>query len=305
VLFRSIIVKLAGSSTNIFDSIADIKRFLDPKREGYVDVHYAAAIVTAASDVARCEAKLRNILKIMRIKNMDYKKLFLSSIDGGDGDSAMNIDRDNFINTLDSFNIPMLRCEIVSIADKHQKAGSINFKAIMESLEAEDAQNKNKSSIFGGSTAAKMSDSFGKGLFKKICKVRANAEKRIELRRALLERDVELVGFLAQRDFQRVIDHKMDLSDEESALLAENLTFTDGTHSHDIDYSLLLLVMMDPIHNSPMIVGTTMMAKMIRGNDVLSLRRLLSLLFRNCAAFDLKSTGYTPYEEVERSEERV
>ena len=293
--FEKIIVKLAGSSSNTFDAIADLKRFLDPKREGVVDLHYAAAIITASSDPSRCELKLRNIFRIMRIRNIDYKKHFMSSVEGSESD--MQIDRENFINTVDSFNIPMLRSEIIAIADKHQRGGAINFKAIMDILEAEDPQNKSRN-FFGATT--KMSDSFGKGLFKKICKVRSNAERRNELRRGLIERDHEMVGFLAQRDFQRVIDHKMDLTDEEAALLAENLTFTDGSHRLDIDYSLLLLVMMDPINNSPMAAGTAVMSKMMRGNDIVSLRRLLSLLFRNCAAFDLKATGLAPYQEVEK-----
>jgi Ca2+-binding EF-hand superfamily protein len=109
------------------------------------------------------------------------------------------------------------------------------------------------------------------------------------------------VGHITQRDFQKVLDQKLDLTDEECALLIENLTYSDGTHKHDVDYSFLLLILQEPIVDAPITAGAALMNKMSRGADVVSLRRLLALLFRNCAAYDTRMTGLVQYEDAEKS----
>ena len=50
----------------------------------------------------------------------------------------------------------------------------------------------------------KDSENFGKTLFKKLCKLRANDQARQEFRVSMLNRDPDLVGYVTKKDLQRV-----------------------------------------------------------------------------------------------------
>lgn len=83
-------------------------------------------------------------------------------------------------------------------------------------------------------------------------------------------------------------------------LLLENLAFMDGSHRTEIEYSFMLLLLHEPISNSPVLAGSAIMNKMMRGSDSVNLRRLISLLFRNFAAADGKASGMVPLESAQR-----
>ena len=115
--------------------------------------------------------------------------------------------------------------------------------------------------------------------------------------------DSELVGYTTKQDLQRVLDSHLDLSDAETGLLTENLCFVDGSHRNDIDYSLLLLLLSEPLPraNQALSAGMTIMKKMAKGADIVGLRRMISTLFRHCAAYDSYLTGLVPIDIAEKT----
>jgi hypothetical protein len=68
-------------------------------------------------------------------------------------------------------------------------------------------------------------------------------------------KDSELNGRISKREFQRAVDGCMDMTDAESSLLLENLTLPDGSHPNDVDYFLLLLILLEPFKKSPIASG--------------------------------------------------
>eukprot|EP01032_Pedospumella_encystans_P020445 gene20445-23223_t len=309
--FDNVLLKLGGSRvTN--DQAADFVRFLDPERTGLIDTGYAAAIVAVLADPMRVEAKIKHALKLMRTKELDYGAHVRASIEAS-SDGAQ-LEKAEFLSLFQTFGLPLLTAELDLLGEKHQRRGSINMKKLLEHLENENTLSTtlrastdkmmsyvNRSGTLGtsmGLTRGGKDLSFGKELFKKICKLRANADRVEEFRRGIFERDSELVGHISKKDIQHVLDHKMDLRDEESALLIENLVFSDGSHRNELDYSFLLLMLLEPLETPPIAAGTAMMAKMANDTDLVSMRRLLDLLFRNCAASDHRAGGLVPYDDV-------
>ena len=189
---------------------------------------------------------------------------------------------------------------ILAIA-KHNKRGRVNVETFLDAFDGGSTVARDKSesplkAALSATMGGKDTENYGKTLFKKLCKLRANDQARQELRVSMLNRDPDLVGYVTKKDLQRVMDNNMDLTDAEAALLAENVSFTDGSRRNDIDYSLLLLILLEPIARNAqaMTAGATLMKKLMRGADSVSLRRLMSLLFRNFAASDTRVTGMVP-----------
>lgn len=302
-LFEKAVMKLVGQSNVTEDQLGDMERFLDPEKDGNIDINYAAAIVTIGGDVSRAESKLRNMLRILRVRGVNYKEAITSSLRSPDEPMA---ECDELVDILkSSLGFPMLAYEVQLVIKKFQRRGRVSIDFFLEQLET--SGDGKQGGAGGGAGAdsraragAKDAEDFGKTLFKKLCKVRASPEKRELFRGATLKKDEDLVGHISKRDLQRVLDQNMDLTDAESLLLMENLGFTDGTHRTDIQYSFLLLMLHEPIPNSPVLAGISLMNKMMRGSDSVNLRRLLALLFRSFAAADSHHSGMVPFSMAQK-----
>ena len=211
------------------------------------------------------------------------------------------VDVDDFLNLLShSFGLPILKCEINLILTKYQRRGRINIETFLDNIE--NITGKDLKTNIVKQTSNLEGEAFGKTLFKKLCKLRANENSRVEFRKILMMEDIELVGYISKNNLQKVLDKQLDLSDAEGSLLIENLCFTDGSHRNDVDYSLLLLLLNEPLKRNVQTIsaGTAMMNKMMRGSDSVALRRLLTLLFKNFAASDPRALGVIPYVSAEK-----
>jgi Ca2+-binding EF-hand superfamily protein len=301
--FEKVVAKLCGSKLHP-DIISDIERYLDPNKEGRIDLRFAAAMAYSSVDEARATMKLRNMLRILRSRNIDYKRELCESLGVSETAGAtaeanaeqMTVKTDEFVTEMRNiFRPPMLSSEIYLVAAKHERRGKLNLNFLLEQLETTGAKEADHPVTKGHS------EEFSKNLFRKLCKVRASHDKHEQFRAAILQMDPEMVGHISKRDMQRVCDRHLDLTEPEGLLLFENLQFVDGSHKSELDYSLLLLIMLEPINKSPIGSGTSLIHKMMRGSDSVNLRRLLSLLFRNFAAADNRATGLVSFESAQRA----
>ena len=74
--FEKLFLKLCGGPTYVkSENITDIERYIDPKKDGKLDVNFVLSICTVSGDVLRAESKLRNLFKIMRVKGINYREL--------------------------------------------------------------------------------------------------------------------------------------------------------------------------------------------------------------------------------------
>jgi Ca2+-binding EF-hand superfamily protein len=73
--FEKVFIKLCGGEGLVTsDQLADLERFVDPQKDGKVDINYLLAIATVSSDIPRAESKLKNCLKVMRVRGNSYRK---------------------------------------------------------------------------------------------------------------------------------------------------------------------------------------------------------------------------------------
>ena len=306
-----ILRKLSGGASSFSDDqMSDLLRFVDPEKHGLVDVGYITALCLVANDAARAEAKLKNCLRIMRLRGSGGSATYRDALsDEAREDEGRSMSVDALIDTFEvTLALPLTRCELQQVATKYQKRGRINVEALCDALEAEsDKDSKSRAKAAAG----KEDGGIGRSMFKKLCKLRAGTSKAAleqleELRQGILEQDKDLVGRITRRELQRLLDRYADLTDEESALLEENLGFPDGMHSHSVDYPLLLLVLAEPVVTgsgatmSPAAAGVAVMKKMTRGGDNVGMRRLLELLFRNIAAADGHGNGVVTIDRAEK-----
>jgi Ca2+-binding EF-hand superfamily protein len=302
---EKVLRKLSGGTNAISDDqMSDLMRFVDPEKHGLVDYGYVAALCLVAGDTPRAEAKVKNALRIMRLRSLPYKDILLDDAREDDGRS-MSVDA--LVEALESkLALPLTRCELQLVAAKYQKRGRINVEALCEALESEsDREKSSRGKLAAGKDKE---EGIGRSMFRKLCKLRGSTTKAAveqlnELRQGILELDRDLVGRISRRELQRMLDRYADLSDEEASLLEENLGFPDGIHSQSVDYPLLLLVLSEPIvgiagAGSPVAAGVGLMKKMMRGSDSVGLRRLLDLLFRNLAASDAQAKGVVTFERA-------
>ena len=74
--FEKIYLKLCGGTTYVkSDYMTDIERYIDPKKDGKLDINFLLGICSLSSDVVRAESKLKNLFKIMRVKGINYREL--------------------------------------------------------------------------------------------------------------------------------------------------------------------------------------------------------------------------------------
>ena len=75
--FEKVLFKLCGGENNVStDQLADIERYIDPQKEGKIDINFITAMATVCGDVARAESKLKNLFKILRVRGVDYRAAF-------------------------------------------------------------------------------------------------------------------------------------------------------------------------------------------------------------------------------------
>ena len=74
--FDKLYLRLCGGDSYVkTDQLSDIKRFVDPLRDGKMDVNVIVAMAIVCGDVSRAENKLKNLLKTMRVKGIDYRAI--------------------------------------------------------------------------------------------------------------------------------------------------------------------------------------------------------------------------------------
>ena len=74
--FDKLYLRLCGGDSYVkTDQLNDIKRFVDPLRDGEMDVNIIVAMAIVCGDVSRAENKLKNLLKTMRVKGIDYRAI--------------------------------------------------------------------------------------------------------------------------------------------------------------------------------------------------------------------------------------
>ena len=72
--FEKVFLKLCGGESNVSsDQLADIERYIDPQKDGRMDINFLTAMATVCGDVVRAEAKLKNLFKILRVRGVDYR----------------------------------------------------------------------------------------------------------------------------------------------------------------------------------------------------------------------------------------
>ena len=298
--FEKCMEKLAGSRPGITSAqMSELFLFVDPDRLDVVDYGIVCAIVDGSLNVSRVHSKLAHILRVMRIKGLDYRQL----VDEYD----KTVSPADMVALFTQMQIPLTECELYTIATKYQSRQKINVSAMLEKLEAEEDKSgagrygRMFGKSRGGDKQPAQNYDFGKVMFKKICKLRANETKAGDCRAALMSKDPDLDGKFPQKDLERILNKYSDFSEAELNLLAENLGFVDGSHRSELDYPLLLLLMHEPLDRAGRVVavGQSMMEKMLPATDSVSLRRLKALLFRNFAAADHTASGSIPYSAAE------
>ena len=213
------------------DELGDIEHVADPDRRDNMDFGLLISLSTITIDVERAITRMKNCLKLMRDSEIDYEKSF----------EEKSLSLDETVKVFESFGLPIVHPELQLIASKYASRGKVSIDKMLRDL---GSKPKEASKESGNGYE------FGKALFKKLCKLRANESKKDEFRKAILSKDSEIVGHINRRDFQRALDNFLDLSEEESALLAENISYTDGRHMHDIDYPIVLLILYEPLEKS-------------------------------------------------------
>jgi Ca2+-binding EF-hand superfamily protein len=298
--FEKDIEKLAGSRPGITSSqMSELFLFFDSNRSDLVDYGVVCGIVDACTNFTRVHSKLAHVLRVMRIKGIEYHQLV--------DEYEKTVSLDEAVSMFSRMQIPLTECELYTIVTKYQSRQKVNVSAMLEKLEAEDEKSGlgRYSRLFGGKGKDKEANKnydFGKDMFKKICKLRANETRSGDCRAALISKDPDLDGKFPQKDLERTLNKYSDFSEAELNLLAENLGFVDGSHRSELDYPQLLLLLHEPLDRAgPVIaVGQSMMEKMLPATDSVSLRRLKALLFRNFAASDSRVSGLIPFSAAEQ-----
>ena len=76
--FDKLFMRLCGGDSFVkVDQLSDIKRFVDPLRDGKMDMNIIVAMAIVCGDVSRAENKLKNLLKTMRVKGIDYRAIIM------------------------------------------------------------------------------------------------------------------------------------------------------------------------------------------------------------------------------------
>ena len=298
--FESCVEKLSGSRPGITASqLSELFLYFDPNKMELVDYGIVCATVDGSINTSRVNQKLAHVLRIMRIKGVEYRQLV--------DEYEKKVSPDEMVVMFTRMQIPLTECELYTIANKYQSRQKINVSAMLEKLEAEEEKSGLHSKygrLFGSKAKEKQATpdyDFGKTMFKKICKIRANETKAKDCRAGLMSKDPDLDGKFPQKDLERVLLKFTDFSEAELNLLAENLGFVDGSHRSELDYPLLLLLLHEPLNRAgPVVaVGHSIMEKMLPATDSISLRRLRALLFRNFASSDGNASGTVPYSSAE------
>ena len=315
--FSRALVKLAGRTLSSTD-LGEVENFLDPDSSGTMDVGLFVAMCAVVVDAQRAVRKLSACFRVLQRRGVDYRKLLSEQGRGSDGDGD-DRDRDetgdrererkdvvmgmeDVLSGLEMLSLPMSRGELEMVVSKFQRRGKVKFSAMMDEIEkaagsATGGGNDGK----GGSGTSSQDSDFGKSLLMKLRKLRAHEGSRGEFRRAVLQRDPELDGRVSGRDLQRAVDASMDLTDAEAALLTENMRFTDGSYANEVEYNTLLLMLLEPITRAPVQAGAVLMKKMLRSSDEVTMRRLLTLLFRTLAFSDPRCTGMVAFVDAEKA----
>ena len=73
--FEKAFVKLCGGENSVSkENLSDIERFIDPEKEGKLDLNFTVGLAIVCGDVLRAESKLKNLFKIMRVRGVDYRE---------------------------------------------------------------------------------------------------------------------------------------------------------------------------------------------------------------------------------------
>ena len=296
-----VLKKLCGSGISSND-ISKLEAYLDPERDDKVDIGHLSSLLHVCSDITRARTKLRHVLKLMRLKEKDYREVVMDASDG-----TGFLSEDEYLDVFMKMSLTMTRCELQLAAASVTKKGKVDVKTLLDTLENEDhvAEGKGDGKGIGrGWSTEGLSNNFGKSVFQKLCKLRSNREKRDAFRRVILGRDADCTGTVAKKELQRALDGVTDLSEAEISLLVENLSVGEGSSaSHGnskamVDYPLLLLLLMEPIQHVPIEAGATV-AEVLLEEDQEGLKRQrasLRKLYGSLSGADRRVTGLTPIE---------
>lgn len=290
--FETTLKKLAGTRPGLTSSqLSDILKYFDPSEENRIDLGVFQTFITMITDSQKVEDKLKHYLKLMRIKEFSYQEVFEAY--------PSQINCDELIEICNKLQLPLIEAEINTlfsrVCDKNKQ---ITTKSFLQMLEMEGNEGNSTSrrlnKLLGSKSPNELKeDEFCKTMYQKLCKLRSNNTKCDQFREGIMSRDPDLNGRITTRELQRTIEKYVDFTEAEFNLLAENLCFIDGNFKKDIDYSFLLLLLYEPINKQDVVMelGRTIMTKMLRNDDSVSLRRLIALLFRNFASDDDRKCG--------------
>ena len=197
-----------------------------------MDIGLLIALSTVTTDADRAHLRMKNCMKVMKANEIDAAEAF--------PDSTMSAD--DVVKSFEALGLPLVHPELQLVVAKYASRGKVNVDKMLRDLAPKVVAEK---AVKKGETY-----DFGKGLFKKLCKLRSNEPQCDEFRKAVMSKDGEMVGHISRRDFQRALDHCVELTEEEAGLLAENCGFVDGRHAHDIDYPSVLLLLYEPMEKN-------------------------------------------------------
>ena len=309
--FESIMRQIRGMS---IDNIQSLENYFDPHNTGVIDTSLVEAYFDALENHTRVEYKLKNILKIMRIKDLDYSKYLLGKSASSSADDSSVEAVENVVDTICSpfLGLPMSRLEIdLLINSKYASDGSVDVRSLLTKLEELPVFDKSLRTSKVGTKTSSYSNSavgknLGKSLYKKLCYLRASYNQVHGIRSALLACDVSLSGTIQRDEMVKVCDKYIPmLNDVEIQVLLENLGTNKSMRTHmalTMDYRVLLLLLFEPVSavcNTN--VATSFLNNAMKdGGLTINVASLLTLLMSRFIATDVSHTGLVTFEEASK-----
>jgi calcium-binding protein CML len=313
-IFETILKKLTGGGERgggggrggggvTVSQMSDILKYFDSNEENRVDVGVFLSFLTIITNPQNIEEKFKHFLKLMRIKELNYHRVFASY-------PPRLISSDDFIEIIQKLQFPLCEGEVYLLYLKHcDQHKQLTVKTFLELMERENGGGAGGGGGIGISRISRLmgtraggtgigtgkENEFCHTMYQKICQLRSNDSKRDQFREALLARDPDLNGRITIRELQRTLEKFINFTEIEFNLFSENLCFIDGNFKKEIDYSFLLLILYEPIPRAATHIinyGKQIMSKMLTSDDhSVNIRRLIALLFRNFASYDDRKCG--------------
>jgi Ca2+-binding EF-hand superfamily protein len=265
-LDRSLRLVLVSLTT---DDLFCIKDFFDPFTSGTVDAIFVSSFAGLICNVDHCSAKLRHYLKQLEEKGW-FKQLF---------DKEKKINAHDLAKLFRNFGIPCQTAEILIAVSQVSSNGVVDVAKYLEASIGVEKDPKNTNSL-----------SFGRGLYKKLCKLRSSLDSKTIFRKYVLSKDDGKNGCISAAGFKVGVQKTTECSNEEMALLCE--CFAVISQPDSIFYIFLLLWLAEPLHtsvDSPIFTAVSSKIKRLSSSEV---SEFTSRILRKLRNLDIHNAGF-------------